>query len=400
MHAIHLTAHHAVRRIAVVHARTHWTLVAVVLSVSILAACREERVPSTATPIPRATEGAPRGYHLGFSAVPPSLSDAGYQAAFDLAGSYADVLLIQRAPSWADFLPGATPSERLRATTASEREAARQRGLQLFLALDPFDPAARERLANPPPGLEERDLGDPALRQAFVAEAKYLALNYRPAYMALGMEVNSTYEREPAQYQRFAEAYREAYIAVKSVSPQTKVFVTFQFEQLMGVIPWDPPHAPRWELLDDFTGRLDVFAITSYPSFTYSVARKVPPEYYRQIREHTQLPIAFAAVGFSSAPGREGVNSSTAPEQRRFLQRLLADAEDLSSPLVVWFIGRDASYLKVQPYDLVAAIGLRDLEGAPKEAWMLWEEAARRPYDPVAAAARARAAEGTPARAQ
>jgi len=331
---------------------------------------------------------AARSYQLGFSALPPTLSDEGYLAAFDFAAQHADVLLIQRAPAWADFLPGATPSTKLRAATAAERDALRARGLQLFIALDPFDPAARERLAAPPRGYEDRTFADPALRQAFVTEAKYLGLNHQPAYFSLGTEINATFERDPAQYQRFLAAYQEAYAAVKSVSPRTQVFVTFQYEQLLGVIPWDPPHAPRWELLRDFEGRLDLFALTSYPSFAYAVARKAPSDYYRQARSHTALPIAFASVGYASTPGRDGLNSSTASEQRRFLERLLQDADELAAPLLVWFAARDADYLSAPPNDLIASIGLRAVDGQAKEAWPLWEEAARRPYDPAITAQR------------
>ncbi len=359
----------------------------------LLAACSTPAPAPDAAPAPqRDNAGAARSFRLGFSALPPTLSDEGYNAAFDLAARYGDVLLIQRAPAWADFLPGATPSTKLRTTTAAERDAVRARGLQLFIALDPFDPAARERLASPPRGYEDRTLADPALRQAFVTEAKYLALNHQPAYFALGTEINATFERDPAQYQRFLAAYQEAYAAVKSVSPRTQVFVTFQYEQLLGVIPWDPPHAPRWELLRDFEGRLDLLALTSYPSFAYAVARKVPADYYRQARSHTTLPIAFASVGYASTPGRDGLNSSTAAEQRRFLQRLLQDADELATPLLVWFAGRDADYLSAPPNDLIAAIGLRAADGQPKEAWPLWEEAARRPYDPAITAQRPPAA--------
>jgi hypothetical protein len=344
-------------------------------------ACAQPTAAPAPQPAARDSAGPARSFQLGFSALPPALTDEGYGAAFDLAARHADVLLIQRAPSWSEFLPGATPSARLRAATAAERDAARARGLQLFLALDPFDPAARERLAAPPHGHQDATFAHPDLRQAFVTEAKYLALNYQPAYFALATEINATFERDPAHYARFLTAYREAYAAVKSVSPRTQVFVTFQYEQLLGVIPWDPPHAPRWELLRDFEGRLDLFALTSYPSFAYAVARKLPPDYYRQARDHTALPIAFASVGFASEPGRDGFNSSTAPEQRRFLQRLLQDADDLAAPLLVWFVGRDAGYLNTPPQDLIASIGLRSADGQPKEAWPLWEQAARRPYD-------------------
>lgn len=364
-----------------------------VASAMLLAGCGTTRTLPTATPTPRETAGAPRAFRLGFSSLPPALTDAGYRAAFDLAGQQGDILLIQRAPSWAEFMDGAVPSARLRATTTSEREAARSRGLQLFMALDPFEAGDRGRLAALPPGNANRDLADPALRSAFVAEATYIAVNYQPAFLALGLEINSTYERNPQQYARFLEAYREAYRAVKAAVPETQVFVTFQYEQLLGVIPWEPPHPPRWQLLGDYAGSADLLGITTYPSFAYPVARKVPPDYYRQALDHSSLRLAFASVGYASAEGRDGVNSATPPEQRRFLERVLMEADEFASPLLIWFVGRDAEYLTTPPVDLLSSIGLRTVRDEPKEAWGVWETAARRPFD---VATRPTGAEGTP----
>lgn len=369
------------------------------LALPLLAACQQEEAgeaPEGSLPA-RETAGPARSYYLGFSSLPSVLTDSAYQESFDLASRWGEVLLIQRPPSWADFLPGATLSETQRERTTTERNAVRVRGLKLFMALDPFDAAARDRLASLPKSHEGRDFSDSALREAFVAEARYIALNYRPAFFSLGMEVNATYELNPEHYARFIEVYQDAYLAVKSVSPETRVFVTFQYEQFLGVVPWEKPHPPRWELLEGYGQQIDVLGLTTYPSFAHSVARRVPSDYYRQIREHTQLPVAFAAVGFASAPSRDGVNSSTPAEQRRFLQRLIIDADELKSPLLVWFISRDPTYLSAPPYDLLGSIGLRDTGDRPKEAWPIWEEAAKRPYDPANATTATPPADEAPA---
>ena len=355
---------------------------------ALFVACQQQEVADGGfEPLPRVEEGAPRAFQLGFSTLPTDLTDAAYLDAFDLAANFGEVLLMQRPPSWGDFLPGADPSPELVNTTLTERAAIEERGLELLYALDPFDPSDRGRMAALPPGLEGEDLSHPDLRRAFVAEARYIALNYQPAYLVLGTEVNAAFERNPAAYEAFVEAYREAYDVVKAARPSTLVFVSFQYEQLLGLIPWEPPHAARWELLDDFEGRLDLLAITTYPSFAFPVARKVPPLYYSQILDHTELPIAFVSVGYASAEGREGLNSSTPAEQRRFLQRLFRDADELAVTLVVWFAGRDPAFASAPPYDLLASTGLRTADDEPKEAWPTWEQAANRPYDPPTARA-------------
>ena len=365
-----------------------WAAVALALPALLAGACREEIVGEPGyEPVPRERAGAPRPFLLGFSTLPAELTQDAYLAAFDLAAGHGELLLIQRAPEWAAFLGGAEPPPRIDDLTLREREAVAERGLRLFYALDPFDPANRGRLAAPPPNREDAGLGDPDLRAAFVAEARYVAAAYEPDYLALGVEVNATFERSRAQYAAFLHAYREAYDAVKAVSPETLVFATFQYEQLLGVVPWERPRPPRWELLDGFGERLDLFAVATFPSVTYRLARDVPPLYYRQSLDHTALPMAFAAVGFASAPGRDGVHSSTAAEQRRYLQRLLSDAGAIGAPFLVWFAGRDPAYADGPPLDLLASVGLRDASDRPKEAWTVWAETASRPLAPPPEAA-------------
>ena len=376
-----------------------WLLGALIVAGVLTSACRAERTgDATFATRQRPQEGEARAFRLGFSDVPWALTDAAQRQTYDMAANYGEVILVQRPLSWAEFIPGGHVSEALREQAQATREGARQRGLLVAVALDPFDPAARERLQKLPANLAGHDLSDEALRQAFVAEAVFTVRNMQPAYLILGTEVNASFERNPQGYLAFVQAYREAYDAVKAASPETAVFPSFQYEELLGIIPDLPPHVARWQLLKDFEGKIDMLGITTYPSFAYPVARKVPPNYYSQIREQTDLPIAFVSAGFASGAGRDGVNASTPAEQRRYLQRLFEDADALASPLVIWFALRDLSFATAPPFDLVANIGLRDTTDRVKEAWPVWEAASNRPYDPAAAelARAARAASATP----
>lgn len=370
--------------------RSRLTLVALALVlVAVLgSACRTEQTGgSTFTKRTKVEAGEPRAYHLGFSDVPWALTDQATRQTYDLAANYGEVILVQRPPTWADFVPDARASEATRAELMTIRDAAKSRGLGVVVVIDPFDPTERDKLQRLPPNYVNQDLSKPELRQALVQEAVFIARNLKPAYLVLGNEVNATFERSPATYLAFVAAYREAYDAVKAVAPETKVFTSFQYEELLGVIPNLPPHPPRWQLLKDFEGKLDLFGITTYPSFAFNVARKVPPLYYSSIKEQTQLPIAFVSVGYASGPGRDNLNSSTPAEQRRFLQRLFEDADLLGVPLLVWFAERDLSFATAPPYDLLASLGLRDTGDREKESWPLWEAASNRPYDPAAAEA-------------
>jgi hypothetical protein len=362
-------------------------LVVAVLALAVLVACREERAEPTEEFVaqPRETAGKPRGFLMGFSSIPAELTEAAYLATFDLAANHGETLLIQRPPAWGDFLPGATISDELRQQTLAERRAADARGLKLVYVLDPFDPASRDRLQGLPSERGAGTLNDGELREALRADALFVARNVEPAYLVVGHEINVTFERDPEAYTQFVSLYADIYDAVKEASPETQVLTSFQYEELLGVIPWLPPHTPRWELLEDFDSRLDAFGITTYPSFAFAVARKVQVSYYDQILERTALPVAFISAGYASGVGREGINASTPAEQRRFLQRLFEDADRLGATLLVWLIARDLAYATDPPEDLVATLGLQGADGVAKEAWPAWLEASRRPYDAVAA---------------
>ena len=64
---------------------------------------------------------------------------------------------------------------------------------------------------------------------AFVKSAKALARMY-PPYLCLATEINFLALQRLNEYLHFASLYKEAYQAVKQVSPKTKVFVSFQWE--------------------------------------------------------------------------------------------------------------------------------------------------------------------------
>ncbi len=348
------------------------------------AGCRVEYVEQPAfTPTPIVNVGEPRSFRLGFSSLPARLDDEAHLAALDLAALHGDIVLIQRAPSWAEFLPGGGPSRELIDLTQREVRAIEERNLALFYAIDPYDTTDRGRLSALPEEYAGSGLAEPDLAGALIAEARFVAGAYRPAYLAFGVEVNMTADSAPDEYAAYLAVYREAYDAVKEISPDTLIFATFQYERLLGVTPWEQAHPPRWTKLADFGERLDLAAITTVPSLIHEVAKDIPPDYYRELRRHTDLPIVFASAGFSSAPGPGGVNSSTPPEQRRYLERLLADAEALRSPFVIWFASRDPEFVSaVADLEPLRSIGLQDAEGRPKEAWPVWIEAARRPYEP------------------
>lgn len=341
-----------------------------------IAGCGDSSEPGAEAP-----QGRARSFQMGFSSLPRELNADAYAEAIRFAGDHGDLVLIQRVIPWADFLPGASISDETVTTTASERRAVDDRDLELFFAIDVTDGATgRDRLANLPVSLAGKRFDDADVRRAFVAYAEYVAVNYRPAYLALGVEMNLYYEKDRADFENFRTLYAAAYDAVKRKSPDTQVTVTLQYEDLQGLLPREDRHFASWQLVRTLEPQLDFVGISTYPSFAYNSAAEIPASYYSALRAFTDKPIAIAEMGFSSMPGQQGLNSGSEPEQEAFLRRVLDDAQRIGMPFVVWFAIWDPAYARDTSFGAFRSIGLRRSDDGEKPAWAAWDAAERRPY--------------------
>lgn len=331
-----------------------------------------------------APAGEPRTLRLGFSSLPPERTSDSYIRAFATAAQYADVVLVQRTPPWEDFMPGGQVSKQTADSTRLETALLEQYGdLQLFYAIDPTDGIVqRSRAANLPPNIDPAaGFTDKRVRDAFIAYATYVARNYQPDYMALGVEVNMTFERAPEQFEAFLSLYVEAYDVVKGNSPKTKVFPTFQLEDLEGA--FGVVHPPRWDLFERFRGRMDVLAISTYPFLGEAKsAADVRPDYYSQLKARWDGEIIISETGYASAPVEGRVTVGTETDQQAYVERLLNEANQLGFSMVVWFAALDPAFASSGATSVFRDIGLRKSDGSNKLAWTTWEEWSRRPLAP------------------
>jgi hypothetical protein len=333
-------------------------------------------------PLPTRTPaavGAPRPYVMGFSSQPPAPGDEAYKATFRFIGEMGEVVLIQRAPPWDDFLPGATISDRTQALTALERDQARVNNLKLFLAVDATDPADRGQLNALPPELIGHDFSDSRVRSAFIAYAQYLALNYKPAYLALGVEMDLYYGRRgDGPFRNFQSVYFEAYDAVKRASPNTLVFPTFQYEGMIGALRSGERAQVAWSLVNRFEPKIDMLAIASYPHFLYKTPEEVPANYYNALIGRLDRPIAFTSIGWPAAV--EGIDPAAAEAaQANFLRRVLFNADELRARMIIWYLARDPTVDLGPTFKPLSTMGLFAADGRSKPGLQLWRLLVDRP---------------------
>jgi hypothetical protein len=237
----------------------------------------------------------------------------------------------------------------------------------------------RSRIANLPSEIDpQAGFSDPRLRNAFVAYTAYVAKNYRPDYLAIGVEVNMLRDRNPKQFEAFVSLYREAWTNAKAASPKTKIFPTFQLEDVDGRL--GNVHPPAWDALESFKGYMDVLAISTYPYLTeFNNAGAIPPEYYSQLKTKFDGEIIISETGYPSAPVPGQTTLGTEEDQQVYLSRLLTEADRLGFSLVVWFAALDPAFAREGTSAVFRDVGLRKSDGSNKLAWTTWEEWARRP---------------------
>ena len=211
---------------------------------------------------------------------------------------------------------------------------------------------------------------DNTTKQSYLDSAVAFAEEYRPAYLGLGVETNVLYENSPVDFDGFVDLYNEVYDAVKSVSPSTKIFTTFQLEELKGYTLWsnEPanPQKAQWGLLDRF--KTDLWAFTTYPGLVFKDPSEIPENYYAEIAVHTTKPIAFTEIGWHSEASPLGWESSEA-EQARFVDRFFFLTEELCPEITVWSFLYDPQ--TIEPF---RSMGLIKDDGTPRQAMASWTQ--------------------------
>lgn len=321
----------------------------------------------------------------------PSPPEASLQSIFQLykdMSAHGDFVLIQQNTAWEDFVDAAEGESKTRTDLINQIKLARQNNLEYIFVIDALNGLNRREFAGLPAGWEA-SFANPDVRTAYKNYALWVVRTFHPRYLGLASEINTYMDAYPDDAPHFISLYNEIYALVKAEAPETKVFVTFQWDDLNNMFP-QPEEGNRqqfdtnWEQIEVFEPNLDLWVISSYPYFIFNNGNEIPEDYYTPLLARTDKPVAVAEGGFSSQS--VGPFTVSPEDQTAYLDALHTQ---LGSRLVFWVntllddlnINSYAELMKKDgrnPQDALtlgafAYIGLRNADGTPKPALEIWD---------------------------
>jgi hypothetical protein len=225
------------------------------------------------------------------------------------------------------------------------------------LLLNPVDPPTSDSDTGP-------SFANSNIRDAYYEQIACLA-TMKPDYLVLGPELNFLVAARYDEFQRFSSVYRVAYDLVKSISPDTQVGSSWQYDALRPNLAAGIGETYIEDLgPQDFIGLTTYFGYSASNAATYPTPLSVPLDYYGFVRPRFGTkPVVFTEVGWSSA------NSGGLTNQVWFLNRLLLLFNSLKPANVIWAMQHDV--LGYFPGEIAALndMGLRNNDGSAKPAW-------------------------------
>lgn len=325
---------------------------AVALLALMLAGCASpETAPGTTTPPPVGTTPPSASTPAPPVELPTTARGVAYSPRAGGAATFFD-----DAKELGDVVLWGGPIEQLadeRSAPAQIAAAAHAKGLQVVIQTSP---------------LVESGAG-PAMDDALARSVAAFAARSRPEYLALGVEVNRFAERDAARFDAFVAWYAAAYDAVKAAAPETKVFVTFQYEWMegrRGGLFGGPENAtPQWDLYGRFD-KLDLAAFTTYPGLVERDPANLSSTYFARLAALSRTLAITETAHFADAPA-PGWESSP-DEQAGYARAFLSAMDPLDPAFVVWLHAYDQG-VGPAPFH---RMGLSSADGAERPARAVW----------------------------
>ena len=268
-------------------------------------------------------------------------------------------------------------------------------GFEISLVVNVIHTAVRGSI---PEDLSDKDFDDPEFIQRFTDFILDVLDRYPVQYLSIGNEVNDYFMDHRSEIPAYERFFQEVKSAIQEEHPNVKVGMTFAY------------HDAESSNSVDIVQRLNVgdfLPVTLYlynQGFTFD---RDPAELEGYIDRILNLagdkPVAIVEIGWNTSENLKG-NQSDQAEFLREAFRLLALHRD-KIEFLAWFALHDhkpentyesaLSFIPHRPdladneefmeifVDFLNYLGLREMDGTPKEAWFVFQEESREYLDSI-----------------
>jgi hypothetical protein len=316
---------------------------------------------------------APRTYSMGWAPTPPRLDTELLLRMIDSMAVVSEIAIVQQGVPWTPLLGGA-PVDSLVEDIAQLTDFMAARNLELMFLVDPLDGLDRTR-EDPALTALGRSILEPDIRAMHEDWVRRIAARVRPAYFGLASEINTlTALGDATLDSAITDLINTLAPQVRTISPGTKVFVSFQADQANGRLG-QTGGIDHFALIAKYD--IDALGLSSYPVFAFNDPSEIPPDYFAAFDAATELPLLFVEGGWSSA--NVPWSTGTPAQQVEFFRRYEALLDSVSAQVWVMlsFADLDVASFGLDPertsgLSNFAFMGIVDLNLQRKPAYAEW----------------------------
>lgn len=315
-----------------------------------------------------------RTWRMGFSAIPPRVSQDQVLTNINMWSLRADAAIMHVNPPWAALLAGTSA---VAAVSANEKPLAdyyRSKNLEIVVMVDATD--GLNRAAEAPELVQlGRSISEPAVQQLYRQFVVALASIVRPEYLGLAAEVNLIRMTAPSfLYAALVQMVNAADGDLRTALSASKRYVSVQVDAAWGALNNKVYQGVERDF-SDFPF-LQVLGLSSYPYFYYADPEDIPLDYYSRLPNGRTLPVMVVEGGWTS--GTAGSIVSSTEEQARYIRRQarMLDSAHARAVFQLTFTDLDIPSLNLPPgsiLPLFAALGMVDAQFRPKPALAVWD---------------------------
>ncbi|HEY6809366.1 MAG TPA: hypothetical protein VI160_11325 [Gemmatimonadales bacterium] len=240
----------------------------------------------------------PRGYWMGFSAIPPRQDSTIVIAAIDNWAHHADAAIIHASPPWAAMLGGISPVAAVDDLQVPLANYYRAKGLVLVFTVDVTDGLNRAAEAPELVALG-RSITDTAVQRVYREWVLAVDTLVHPDYLGLAAETNLIRTAAPdSVYRAVVTMTNAAATLIRAAPVHPKLYVSVQVE-----VAWGRPSAPYQGIAQDLADFpfVEAIGLSSYPYLGgFTVPESLPLDYYSRIAQEAGLPVLVVEGGWPS----------------------------------------------------------------------------------------------------